>query len=291
MSSRDRVDRIDSQFGTESDRTDIWRGLSLFLSTDSYLNLGYSGRFQSHLIGDPQERLVERVVDRLAASRPDPRAERLLDVGCGRGAPVRYAANRWGFDAVGIDLGSDNLALAKANSSSGEIDHGSEFVLADATYMPFDRNAFSAAMSIDAIVYVPDRSAVYAQLDRVVGPGGTVVVTDVLRRQTDLIERADLDRFSRAWGMPPPEPIDSYVTAIEQTALEIASIERLTDASLGTVRPWARLFLTVADGPIGPVLRRALMHYRMDPDTVIEQVRAAYRVLPALEHVLLTIDR
>ncbi|WP_247728525.1 class I SAM-dependent methyltransferase [Halovivax limisalsi] len=286
MTAADRVERLAAQFDPRSDRTDVWRGLALVLDTDAYLNLGYSGRFRSYLVGDPQARLVDLVVDRLAETRTDPAGERLLDLGCGRGEPIERAANRHGFDGIGVDLVPGNVDLARATSRTG-----AAFVVGDMGRLPIRDRSVAAAMSIDAIAYVPDRSGAYAELSRVLEEGGTAVISDLVLR-TDENDAGDaIERFGSAWDIPPPEPFANYLDAVTAEGLEVVEVERLTPRSIGTFRKWSRLFLALATGPSGPVVRRLLAASGMNPSRVVEQVRAAHRVLPVLEHVLLVLER
>ncbi|WP_290815022.1 class I SAM-dependent methyltransferase [Halovivax sp.] len=289
MSSRDLTERIVEQFTDDSERADIWRGFEYVLETDSFLNLGYSGPFRTHLLGDPQARLVERVVDRAASLRPKPAEERLLDVGCGRGVPTAYAASAHGFEAVGVDLVPYNVRMARANVADAA--RPPEFVVGDATALPFRDDSVAAAVSIDAVVYVPDKDATYAELSRVLDAGGSAVVSDLVAADEADVDRAALERFGRAWDMPSPVPFSTYARTIEGTALRIRDVEDLTAHSVGGFRKWSRLFLALADGPSGPAFRRLLQLAGLEPPVVTAQVRAAHRALPALRHVLVTLER
>lgn len=286
MTTDDRASRLAEQFAPQQDRSDIWRGLAHFLDTDAYLNLGYSGRFRSHLVGDPQARLVDLVVDTLAESRDDPAGEQLLDLGCGRGEPTARAVDRYGFDGLGVDLVPGNIELARKT-----VTVPSTFVVGDMARLPVRDRSIAAAMSIDAIVYVPDRTDVYAELGRVLERGGTAVVSDLLLDAESDDARDAIEWFGSVWDIPPPIPFPRYREAMARGELDVLDVRRLTPHSLSTFRKWTTLFLTVADGPTESVFRRLLSANGMNPQLVVEQVRAAHRALPALEHVLLVLER
>lgn len=59
----DLPDRIADHFSDRGDHADVWRAFDAFLATDRFLNLGYSPRYGSHLLGDPQRRLARVVLD------------------------------------------------------------------------------------------------------------------------------------------------------------------------------------------------------------------------------------
>lgn len=288
MTRRNIADRIAEQFSGESERADIWRGLDLVLDTRSYLNLGYSGRYQTHLLGSPQGRLVERVVDRAASLRADPVGERLLDVGCGRGVPTAYAAAEHAFDAVGVDLVPYNLDLARENVA--DVPRKPAFVVGDASRLPFDAGAFSVCVAIDSIVYVADTAAVYGELERVLERGGHAVVADLVAAGDAVVDRRTLERFGRAWDMPAPTPFDEYVEAIEASGLTVLDATNVSANSVGGFRKWTAAYLALADGPTGPVLDRLLRRLGVDPAVVTGQIRVAHAVLPALRHVIVTLE-
>ncbi|MFC3960267.1 class I SAM-dependent methyltransferase [Halovivax cerinus] len=287
---RDRVDRLDAQFAERGTRADVWRALDLVLPTDEYLNVGYSRAWQTHLVGSPQQRLVERVVSELSSLDPRWHERRVLDLGCGRGGATRYVAERHGVDAVGVDLVSDNVALAQAAASTDDNREGNRpsFTVGDATRLPFGRDAFGACLSLDAIVYEPEKRRLFCELARVLEPRGVCVVSDLLVARGIVDDRA-LDRFRTAWGMPRLWTRHAYREAIEAADLAAPLITDISAHSVRRFRTWTRRFLAVADGPLGRALERTLVHRGLDPETVIEQVRAAHDALPALRHVLVPI--
>ena len=148
-------ERITDQFSYRGDRADVWRAFDLLLDTDAFLNLGYSAWYQSHLVGSSQRRLVTQVGSRVASHLPATDGVRLLDVGCGRGGPAVHLADRFGFRVTGLDLVPYNVARATENARERRVD--AEFVVGDATQLPFANGSFAACTAVDALVYLPDR--------------------------------------------------------------------------------------------------------------------------------------
>lgn len=287
MDRGDISDRIVEQFSEGSDRADIWLAFDLFLPTDEFLNMGYSRWYQTHLLGSPQLRLVERVIEELSSMNACWTAGRLLDVGCGRGGAVRHLTDTYGATVVGIDLVPYNVATARAQMSDGV--SAPSFVVGDAACMPFDRNAFPACVAIDSLVYVPDKRGVFDELSRVLEPEGVCVVSDLLvSAETDVDDRV-VRRFCNAWDMPPLWTLDTYRDAIEAAGLTPTIATDLTSHSVKRFRKWTSLFLLVADGPFGHVLEELLTYRGLHPETIIDQVRAAHDALPAFRHVLVAL--
>lgn len=281
---RNLRDRIAAQFGYESDRADIWRGFEAFLETDRYLNLGYSGRFESHLLGSPQQRLADRVLaetERAGAHGP------LLDLGCGRGGPAIRAADR-GFEVIGIDLVRYNVARAidratsaRSPGSSGPVP---QFAVGDATALPIRTGAVGAAVAIDSLVYVPEKTSAFRELRRALAEDGVVLCSDLVAAAG--ADRDRLARFGEAWDMPPPPSVEQYRSTVADAGLRIDRLSDLTPNSVGRLRTWTRLFLTLDRGPAASLIEGLLARRDIDPGTVRTQVRAAHEALPDLRHVL-----
>lgn len=95
--------------------------------------------------------------------------ERLLDVGCGRGAVASLLSDR--FDEVhGVDTDED--ALVKAAERGVAVAR----VDLDREPLPFEDGYFDAVVTLDVIEHVLDPACFARELARVLRPGGTVYV-------------------------------------------------------------------------------------------------------------------
>lgn len=284
-------ERITDQFSYRGDRADVWRAFDLLLDTDAFLNLGYSPRYVPHLLGSSQRRLAERVGAALARHLPStPEGVRLLDVGCGRGGPAIYLAERFGYRVAGIDLVPYNVGLARENARKRRV--AAEFVVGDATRLPFAPASFAACTAVDSLVYLPDREAVFGGVADVLEPGGVAVLTDlVVRPGVSERARGVVDSFADAWDMPPLGSAETYRRSLDEGGLALTEAENLTPNSVGQFRKWTRLFLWTMTSPAGPVVERLLRRSGLDPPAILAQVRKAHRALPYLQHVLLVVER
>ncbi|MDH6118185.1 class I SAM-dependent methyltransferase [Kitasatospora sp. GAS204B] len=107
---------------------------------------------------------------RLAGLRP---GDRVLDVGCGRGAVLFAALAEVGPEGyvVGIDL-APGMVRATAAQAAG---HGLRNVnvrVDDAEALGFPDHSFEAALSSFAVIFTPDPVAALASVHRVLVPGG-----------------------------------------------------------------------------------------------------------------------
>lgn len=287
MDRNDHTKRMIDQFSDHRDRDDIWKALGLVFPTTAFLNMGYSRWYETHLLGSPQLRLVERVVTELESECADWTSQRLLDLGCGRGGAAIHLQQTYGVPVVGIDLVRDNLVTAVTQALREG--RPPPFVIGDATRLPFDRDAFSTGIAIDSIVYMPYKKEVFAELARILVPGGVCVISDLLVSTENPISDRTLGRFCDAWDMPPLWTVDAYRTAIEAAGLHITKISDLTSQSVGRFRKWTTLFLGLVDGVFGQLFKQILTRLGLHPETIVSQVRAAHGALPALRHTLFTV--
>jgi demethylmenaquinone methyltransferase/2-methoxy-6-polyprenyl-1,4-benzoquinol methylase len=144
------------------------------------------------LISGFQEPRWRRRAIRAAALSPGMRA---LDVACGTGKVAHglWRAVQPGGEVTGIDFSEGMLAIARARYAQAT---GLRFVAGDALALPVEDGAFVAATIAFGMRNLADYRQGFAELRRVVRPGGRVVCLEIAR-PTSWLARAAQAWFDR----------------------------------------------------------------------------------------------
>jgi SAM-dependent methyltransferase len=121
--------------------------------------------------GGPEE--VHAIVSGL-----DLGGKRVLDIGCGTGGPAVLLARDYRADVVGIDIEPQLLERAKSLASKAGV--SVDWRLVEPGPLAFPANSFDFVFSKDALIHVPDKPALFAEILRVLKPGGVFAASDWL---------------------------------------------------------------------------------------------------------------
>lgn len=166
-----------------------------------------TGRDWALDLGYPAE-LLARVPDGSAESfagvanpfslGPLERGEHVLDLGSGSGTDSLVAAQMVGTEGsvTGIDMTPE--MVAKASASAGEMGLTNvAFVESEAESLPFADAHFDVVISNGVIDLIPDKDVVFAELSRVLRPGGRLQIADVtIQRPVSEEGRRNIDLWT-----------------------------------------------------------------------------------------------
>jgi SAM-dependent methyltransferase len=124
--------------------------------------------------------------------------ERVADLGCGAGTDSLVAAQMVGPSGhvTGIDMTPE--MLAKARTAAEELRAGNvEFVEREIERLPFEDESIDVVISNGVIDLVPDKDLVFAEIFRVLRPGGRMQLADVtIQNPVSEEGRRDIDLWT-----------------------------------------------------------------------------------------------
>ncbi len=136
-------------------------------------------RSEDEPIEDASRRTVAMMAEKLSGL---PAGARILDIGAGYGGSARYLAREHGYHVTALNLSEvENERDRRMNREQG-LDDKIDVVDGDFENLPFEDASFDAVWSQDAILHSGNRARVFAEVDRVLRPGGHFVFTDILQR-------------------------------------------------------------------------------------------------------------
>ncbi len=189
----------------------------------------------------------------------DVSAQRLLDIGCGDGDFTLDLARR-GATVTGIDASADMITAARKKLGGDGPDV--TFDVAEAHTLPFADASFDIVVAMTILCFVRDAAPVFAEISRVLRPGGRLVIGELGKWSTWAAERrvrawmgselwkrgrfrtpGELQRLARGAGLVPGRVHGAiYFPRAHAAARAMQGM----DARLGRITPFGAAFLAVA---------------------------------------------
>jgi arsenite methyltransferase len=174
---------------------------------------GFFGRIMGQLMNRHNAKLNSYAVRQLELTPSD----RVLEVGFGGGVSLPSLIASAAF-VGGVDRSSDMVTRAKAIFSEAVSAGRADFREGSVEELPFEASSFERVCTVNTIYFWSSLDAGFAEIRRVLSPGGRVVVGFVPKERMDLM-RMPADIFtSRA-----PEDV---VAALRKAGFSDVRIER-----------------------------------------------------------------
>ncbi len=146
-----------------------WTDVNEYYGRSDFLNFGYW-----ELDTGSQREACENLMARLLSFLPDKQGN-ILDVACGKGETTTYLSRHFDPEKItGINISEKQLELARTNAPA------CDFKLMSATELAFPDNSFDNIICVEAAFHFFTRRVFLEQALRILKPGGTLVLSDVL---------------------------------------------------------------------------------------------------------------
>ncbi|MCB9791351.1 MAG: class I SAM-dependent methyltransferase [Alphaproteobacteria bacterium] len=157
----------------------------------THLHYGLSDDDSRSLWGTPLRlregpwRTLEQLID-AGELHTLPPGSRGLDVGCGLGGTLSVLAHEFEHQLTGVNITEVQVERARARMAEEGIEDLVEVLHADATALPLPDESVDYAVMIECAFHVADKPRLFAELARVLRPGGRLLLLDQERAAGDL---------------------------------------------------------------------------------------------------------
>lgn len=173
---------------------------------------------------------------------------RVLDVCAGLGGPARFLTRRFDCRVVGIDLNLERCAAGRRLNARVSLDGQVTLVRGDAQALPFQRAAFTAAVSQEGLLHVPDKAAALAECARVLLPGGRIAFSDwIAHARLGDGERRRLAEWMAAVSL---QTIAGYRDLLARTGFIGIEAEDLSAEWIGILRRRLEMYRAMREGTV-----------------------------------------
>jgi len=167
-------------------------------------------------------------------------SSRVLDVCAGLAGPARFVARRWGARVTGIDLNPARVTGARRLSAAVGLSGLVRVVRGDAQRLPFRARAFTAVVSQEGLLHVPDKASALGECWRVLLPGGRLAFSDwVATPRLGDGERRRLDEWMAAVTL---QSIESYRALLARAGFLAIGAEDLSAEWVAVLRRRLEMF-------------------------------------------------
>lgn len=121
-------------------------------------------------------------------SRILPLQEPVLEIGTGSGRFLTALAGELTYVTT-VDISPEEQQIARLNVAYEQLSSKVRFVIADATALPWQAGQFKTAVSMIAMHHIEKPLRAVAEMERVVGPEGKIVVADFDESGFEIMDR------------------------------------------------------------------------------------------------------
>lgn len=154
----------------------------------------------------------------------------VLDVGCGLGGASRFVAHRFGARVTGIDLTPEFVETGRALTDWVKLTQKVTLRQGSALETGLKAAAYDAAYMLHVGMNIPDKAALFAEIARVLKPGGLFGVYDVMRTGDQPLT------YPVPWAATPETSAlaapEAYKTALAGAGFEIVKERNRRDFAL-----------------------------------------------------------
>lgn len=172
---------------------------------------------------------------------PSVKGKVVLEVGCGNGVQANYIFEKYTPNHLkGIDLNAGNIEIARQEAEMKGVERV-EYCVDDAHFLSsVEDNSVDFLINIESAFHYPEKAAFIRQIYRVLKPGGSFVIADIL---TTKIKG---NRLKKSWKKKMSYyhwPLESYQRELPEANFQALSFSDITQEVIrgfSCYRRWLR---------------------------------------------------
>lgn len=192
--------------------------------------------------------------------------ERVLDVGCGFGGTLASLNERFSrLQLTGLNIDARQLARARrlVRALRG---NAVQFCQGDACRLPFRDESLDRLLAVECVFHFPSRETFFREANRVLRPGGVLVLSDFVPTRLFLpinwlVTRDWFEKYNAFGRCKLEYTIEKYRRLAVQTGLRSVAERNITRQTLPTYRYFAQML--ARHGSIGWLGRIAVSLIRL----------------------------
>jgi sarcosine/dimethylglycine N-methyltransferase len=171
-----------------------------------------------------------------------------LDVCAGLGGPARFLARRFGCRVTGLDLNRGRCAAGRRLTALVGLGRRVTMVHGDAQSLPFRTGSFTAVVSQEGLLHVPDKGIVLRECARVLAPGGRIAFSDwIATPRLEDGERRRLDEWMAATTL---QSIAGYRALLARAGFAGVETEDLSAEWIVILRERVRMYAAMREDTV-----------------------------------------
>lgn len=141
----------------------------------------------------------------------------LLDLGCGKGATIKYLKDNYNIAAKGLDISLELVEEARRNTDS-------EIVIASGEDIPFENDSFSGVFAECTLSLMNNLRNSIDEVYRVLSPRGYFVISDLYINNTEYLD--ELQSYSMNTCLKRPHDIAKLKSILKSKGFNILLEEK-----------------------------------------------------------------
>ena len=175
-----------------------------------------------------------------------------LDAGCGIGGSSIYISKHKGCTMQGITLSKKQSETATRLAQDNGLSNKLTFSQQDFTATNFNDNTFDFAWCIESIQTAPDKSLFFKEMNRIIKPGGRILIADIFKPQPySIANDPDMQTMLNGWAMEDAISIPELHQLSEQFNFKVTELQSVNKEVKKSVD---RIYFACIVGKVGTKL-------------------------------------